>query len=249
MTISNGIMKRKKYTQDETYFEKIDSNEKAYFLGLMYSDGNVASSLNLFSINLQERDGPTLEKFRKSIKSDRELKLIKLSDKNENVQNQFNLSVYSNKMCLDLIKLGVVPRKSLILEFPTERQVPNEFLKSFMLGYYDGDGSFTLLYSELGALKISSNITSSKKFCYGYKKALNNQKISSAIMNRNNPLSGKLYINGNQSCFRFLTWMYSNELISMERKYKKYQWMRKVLLNNSVNDTGKFDRIEDEFKS
>ena len=41
----------------------------------------------------------------------------------------------------DLIKLGCVPNKSLTVKFPTEEQVPKEFLSSFILGLIDGDGS------------------------------------------------------------------------------------------------------------
>ena len=41
----------------------------------------------------------------------------------------------------DLNKLGVVERKSLILTFPTEQQVPKHLMPHFIRGYFDGDGS------------------------------------------------------------------------------------------------------------
>lgn len=39
-----------------------------------------------------------------------------------------------------MTKLGVVPRKSLILTFPTFEQVPEHLMIHFIRGYFDGDG-------------------------------------------------------------------------------------------------------------
>lgn len=53
-------MKLRKYSLNESYFEKIDSEEKAYFLGFLFSDGSVSKySLNL---SLAEVDKEILEK-------------------------------------------------------------------------------------------------------------------------------------------------------------------------------------------
>ena len=41
-------------------------------------------------------------------------------------------------MVKDIEKLGVVKNKSLVLQFPTEEIVPDEFMSSFVLGYFDG---------------------------------------------------------------------------------------------------------------
>ena len=49
----------------------------------------------------------------------------------------------SQKTVEDLKKLGCVENKSLILTFPTEQQVPKEFVYDFIRGYFDGDGSIT----------------------------------------------------------------------------------------------------------
>ena len=40
-----------------------------------------------------------------------------------------------------LKELGCVARKSLVLEFPNETQVPKHLLNHFIRGYFDGDGS------------------------------------------------------------------------------------------------------------
>jgi len=47
----------------------------------------------------------------------------------------------SPQLCADLAHLGVVPRKSKILAWP--EMLPLEFVNSFLLGIYDGDGWLT----------------------------------------------------------------------------------------------------------
>jgi hypothetical protein len=41
----------------------------------------------------------------------------------------------------DLEKNGVPPNKTRVHEYPTEEQVPNEFLRELTRGYFDGDGT------------------------------------------------------------------------------------------------------------
>lgn len=50
-------------------------------------------------------------------------------------------SLRSQKTVDDLKQLGCIERKSLILKFPTEEQVPFDLLHHFIRGYFDGDGS------------------------------------------------------------------------------------------------------------
>src|SRR5258706_15879796 len=67
----NNILRRthsescKRYSMDETFFEKIDTEEKAYILGLMYSDGNI-----------NRRGDKKLRGFELALSGDGELKLL-----------------------------------------------------------------------------------------------------------------------------------------------------------------------------
>lgn len=55
----------------------------------------------------------------------------------------YRYSFRSTKCKQDLIDKGCVPKKSLILNFPTENQVPRKLIRHFIRGYFDGDGWFT----------------------------------------------------------------------------------------------------------
>src|SRR5690606_10706467 len=66
-----------KYNINEDYFKNIDSKAKAYFLGLIYADGNLRLSKNgksyIFSLILQTCDKEILDKLLKETETDRPL--------------------------------------------------------------------------------------------------------------------------------------------------------------------------------
>jgi len=130
----------RKYSLNDNYFDVIDTEEKAYFLGLLYADGcNLFDkNNNVTTISLQEKDVKILERFNYEIKSDRPLEFMYKN--NDNHQNQYRLTMCSEQISTNLSLLGCTPRKSLTLKFPTEEQVPNHLIQHFIRGYFDGDG-------------------------------------------------------------------------------------------------------------
>ena len=50
------------------------------------------------------------------------------------------ITLNSKKISNDLIDKGIIPNKSLILQPPS---ILPKFYKSFILGYFDGDGSIS----------------------------------------------------------------------------------------------------------
>ena len=114
------------------YFNKIDTETKAYFLGLLYADGNVISKINRVSISLAKEDSYILEKFKNQIEFKGNLLQVQINRRFENRQDQVKLQMHSKNLCQDLHKLGMVDKKSLILTFPTNEQVPENLLHHFI---------------------------------------------------------------------------------------------------------------------
>jgi len=89
----------KKYSCNEDYFEKIDTQNKAYILGFIMADGCVLDK-NIVSmylrISLQERDGYILESFKKELESDSPILLFK--NQNKNQQDKSLLTINSHKL-------------------------------------------------------------------------------------------------------------------------------------------------------
>lgn len=126
------IPKKQIYSCEEKYFDKIDSHEKAYWLGFIYADGNVYRTS--LQICLAHKDIEIITNFQKSIQSNHKI---------YNDRGYPRLQINNQYLYNSLVKLGVVKNKSLVLKFPTEKQVPNKFINSFILGYFDGDGSIS----------------------------------------------------------------------------------------------------------
>lgn len=144
----NGIERRdssayvSKYSVNETFFEIIDSKEKAYMLGFLYADGCISDTSQRKSykvqISLQQDDKEILEKFKNLIEYTGELRKIEPPKKYPNRKIQYQLSIENKIFYTNLYNHGLVPRKSYCATFPYE--IGNEFYKSFILGIYDGDG-------------------------------------------------------------------------------------------------------------
>jgi len=122
-----------KYKHNTSYFKEIDTQEKAYLLGLLYADGNIFN--NTLSITLQEQDKPIIERFKKALKYTGPVLPIK---KSGNRKQQWKLSVTSPDLVKDLLDHGMFPNKGFFLKFPIS--MPYKLASHFIRGYFDGDG-------------------------------------------------------------------------------------------------------------
>lgn len=118
----------------EHYFQSIDTEEKAYFLGLIITDGCVYSKndrQNLVSLTLQDKDKYIIEKFKESIQSNKTV--------TSDGRGSSSINILSNIMVEDLRQYGIVDNKSLCTIFPNN--IPNHLYKHLIRGILDGDGS------------------------------------------------------------------------------------------------------------
>lgn len=171
-----GLMREMvRYEYDDSFFEVIDTEEKAYWLGFIIADGCISQIFNnktgalksrTMEISLAKKDEGHLHKFLNSIKSNKpiESKVVVLKDIRYPVSK---VSINNKKICNDLITLGCTPKKSLTVEFPTQDKVPNELIKHFVRGYFDGDGCIsynhenqTYIVSFVGTMDVITGIQS-----------------------------------------------------------------------------------------
>lgn len=123
------------YRYNKQFFNKIDTEEKAYWAGFIAADGNIRKDFLKMRIELNIQDYSHLEKFKKSIEGNNP---IKESIRSNN--HSCYIDVNCKEFCLALNELGITPKKSLNLQIKFEL-IPKELRNHFIRGYFDGDGS------------------------------------------------------------------------------------------------------------
>lgn len=212
-----------KYSFNEHYFDEIDTEEKAYFLGLYFADGCNLYERHEISIELIEDDRNLLEKLKTALESNRPLLRHTHEGRGKPTCQVIVLSRY---FCDKLNELGCPPRKSLILQFP--KYLRDDLYIPFIRGYFDGDGGITI-YNRKNTKRGHCTIVGSRDFIMGLKDFLENNypNIEFIIRNRTNNKAISLVLYKKKSAFDFLKTIYSNANIYMERKFLKYQELLK----------------------
>jgi len=142
VTIRSQSELQRVYPCDEHFFDQIDNEEKAYFFGLLYADGCNLDSRNNITLSLQESDKHILETMSELIQPDKPLQFIRLSHNNQNQNDQYRIVICSKHMCKVLNDYGLIPRKSLVKEFPQViLELDKDIQRHFIRGYFDGNGS------------------------------------------------------------------------------------------------------------
>lgn len=122
------------YIYNSMFFQNINTEEKAYWLGFIYADGCVQYAGNKqprLTIGLMASDYKHLEKFIHSINGEQTVKI-------RNHGEACAIAVHSKDMGNDLIKLGVVPRKTYErIRMPS---MDKSLVRHFIRGFVDGDG-------------------------------------------------------------------------------------------------------------
>lgn len=141
------------YTINENIFETIDNPDKAYWLGVMYSDGYISKKeyTNSFGIAVAEKDAEWLEKFKEFLSYNGNINHY-FTSKGSYVENlpYARLVIGNNKIVSDLEKLGVVEHKTKFISKLPDIPYKDDFIRS----YIDGDGS---LAKRLPHFTISGN--------------------------------------------------------------------------------------------
>lgn len=118
------------------YFRSIDTPIKAYLLGLLAADGWV-SDRNQVCLSLGEKDASLVEFARDQIAPGARLKHYDLKTGGRMIQ----FKVQNAGLAADLSRWGVRPRKSLVMHWPVG--LTPELSRSYLHGYFDGDGSLS----------------------------------------------------------------------------------------------------------
>lgn len=211
-TITRRINRR----LQEDYFQKIDSENTAYLIGLLFADGNVTISSDnhqpLIKLQLLNEDINLLNFFKQELRADSEISDCK--------DGTYSFCVRSAQLAKDLAKYNIIPNKTyLINNFPN---IPNEYICHFLRGYIDGDGS--LYFSDNHSFHLSIT-THSLTLANEFKKIVYDllnvpEKTATRKVTFYNNVA-KFTLNGKEA-FELANLLYNNANIYCSRKYDKY---------------------------
>ena len=213
---------QRKYPVQEDFFDTIDTQEKAYVLGLLYADGYNDIDKNAVALGLKEDDKEILDKITKIIQPTKPLQFVHVSKKKktkgfENSQDQYRLAIANKHISEKLVELGCGKAKTHTLKFPTEEQVPKYLQRHFIRGYFDGDGSVSgdkqKQFSIIGTIDFLIPLQETLIEELGFSKT----KLDDRHKERKNNIRSLRYCGINQ-CMTFRDWLYKDATIFMGRK-------------------------------
>lgn len=214
------------YKLNHGYFNSIDNEEKAYWLGFLYADGHVSDD-GALHLQLQGRDIKVLEDLKKSLDYTGNIKLRKIKGK-----DYYGLRIWSVEICSALKKLGINRDKT---KNPSIPKIRKELYKDFIRGLIDGDG--TIYCKRKSDKKMISTI-----HILIHEKCLNDildmmesfiEKFTCSVGDHHRTKYLKIIsINGNRQSLKILNAIYLNSNLYLERKYKKYLELLKYYCDN-----------------
>ena len=208
------------YPRNSYFFQTIDTPQKAYWLGIFYSDGTIEKHGNQIALGLKDKEH--IDKFKQAIEAINN-KIIKVIDNRfSKICYRYDFTIRDKNLHDDLLKQGVLPNKSYeLFGLPV---LPSHLMHHFIRGYYDGDGGLSYSIREpLSKSTFCVSFTGNKQFLTELKSYLNKDKISLA-QNSLSKITYQFSMRGRQQVLSFLKWLYTNsdETIRLDRKYNKY---------------------------
>ena len=221
-----GLKKPEKRHYNDTVFENINDEHKAYWLGFIAADGTInfdeVSHNYELSLELKSIDDNHIKKFIEFIETDADVQYRTRYAKSINcTTNTAFVRIYSKKIIEDLIDKNVKPKKTFTIEHP---KIEDAFFIWFLRGFFDGDGS---IYFYNKRQCYQGNITCANKYFLDdiRIKLFNNYSINSYItkyINKYNTPIYQLNIKGKNNAINFFKLLYEKSNIHLDRKYELY---------------------------
>ena len=135
--------KRLNINIQENYFHQINSNEKAYWLGWIISDGSItyqpSKSKYQLELTIKQEDEDILHLLEKD---------LCVENKVYTTQEKYKrFSLGSKQIVTDLINQNITQNKSFTVQVPN---FDKKYNAAFIRGLFDGDGGFTVYTRKTG---------------------------------------------------------------------------------------------------
>lgn len=203
-------VKSRAYNLNEAFFQKINSEGKAYLLGLIFSDGSIGEDN---ALNISSKDQGLIKTCQKLLKTNKPI---------YHYQNNFSLVFKNSNLYRALRNQGILTRKSW-KEYGLPL-IPKSLMWHFLRGVFDGDGSFYI--DDRGKWKYLcvSFSCGSRRFLREIKGWLEKSEIKTHKIRfdrkPNNKGCWQLRITSKEAIKKFTDYLYKHSNYFLNRKYK-----------------------------
>lgn len=210
---------------NEDFFETIDTEEKAYWLGFIQADGCIYTTPSYgyrLEITLQETDRQHLKKFS-------DIFNIELKERIQ-ILNNINykyvvFNIYSKKIFCDLLNVGIEERKTYSETTNVICNVPDNLIHHFIRGVFDGDGCINCDKANKGHFIISG----SKDFLEKIQEIMIDQiGLNKTALIQKSDYCWVIQYSGNNSVRYIYSWLYKDVVVLLERKKMKFEEIKEV---------------------
>jgi hypothetical protein len=213
---------------DEHFFDNIDCEEKAYAFGLLFADGCKRDGENCVAITLKEDDHDILQHVSELIQPGATVRFCDRSNCKDsaNRRSQYKIELWNDIISNTLVSYGLIPRKSLVKQFPEVILNSNEdIIRWFIRGYFDGNGSIFCVYTGINIRSARVSISSTLEMCHTMEdifiKYINSHDFT--ITTRHEVNNFDMSCSTIEGSLKFCNWLYKDATIFMPRKYFKYR--------------------------
>lgn len=229
-----------KYEFNHKYFDIIDNEEKAYWLGFIWCDGYVCRRVRngkvseyQIKISLSEKDEDHLVKLKKALESNHPIKKYDMGKQSFKSTYKETRLMISNKYMGRILydSYGLIPYRSSISKLIN--QLPSHLERHFIRGVFDAEGSTSMYFHKIRenwrpSLKMNFTISTYSELI----EFIQNHFIKHGIK-ENKVKTSKRHPGGDGECVslrysgaeqvpKILNYLYNEAEVYLERKYSKY---------------------------
>lgn len=219
-----------KYKINNDYFSRRMTTNKAYLLGLIYSDGSLSKKYGRLSYICSKKDIQIINFIKSELGSNHPTRDIK--------NNYVGFCISNRRIVDDLVKNFNLPEENKSLNNITVPDIDGKYMPHFIRGIFDGDGSIWTDGSS-----YSYAFTGGKDFLLKISEIIEkNTGIQMRLRYRygeNNPRSCSIEIKGNKYAARFYNYMYKSNMY-LTRKHDKF--LRAIELDKIAKQKNKYFR-------
>lgn len=228
----------KNYKANFNYFDVINTPNKAYWLGFLFADGYIAKRIRKtnagnerieynLKFSVKDSDDEILIKLVKDLESNYP---IHYYDVKSSLGDMREARLFiTNKYMVEKLynEYGIVPNRTSIQKIV--EHLPENLYRYFILGLFDGDGSFSFYYIYETHRKMLLRFGGSEEVLRFVESILIKEQLVAPIQRqlsrRHKDGDGTwrcLTLTGINNCTKILNWLYQDSPIYLERKYQKY---------------------------